>query len=185
MNNNKFHSAVQELLARYDGTSLFNRWKQAISFGAGLTADAWWIRDSDDLVNIVWLNSDGIRDITLLVRQDADGDGPEEDLDVDNDELEEDADASPDEELTEVGSDAINFESMFNFIPLRNIVTFEEREAPEVAYQYGLGVSGNRIVQVVVNANQGNLYWVANTQEENETLNAFFTDVLTAYSHVM
>ena len=61
-----FTKRVKNLLQEYESTSLGNRWEEATSFGAAGHADAFWIRNSKDLVNIVWLNEDGIRDITLL-----------------------------------------------------------------------------------------------------------------------
>lgn len=61
-----FAKRVKSLLQEYDDTTLQNRWEEATSFGVAGHADAFWIRNSKDLVNIVWLNEDGIRDITLL-----------------------------------------------------------------------------------------------------------------------
>ena len=61
-----FSKRVKSLLQEYESASLRNRWEEATSFGAAGHADAFWIRNSKDLVNIVWLNEDGIRDITLL-----------------------------------------------------------------------------------------------------------------------
>jgi hypothetical protein len=60
-----FEQATKLTLAKYKGTPLVMRWEEAIAFGEGIKAHSYWIRDSKDLVNIVWLNSDGIRDITL------------------------------------------------------------------------------------------------------------------------
>ena len=61
-----FQLAVQSLLTRYDGSQLQSRWQEAVSFGSGLAAYNYWVRDSDDTVNIVWLNADGIRDVGMI-----------------------------------------------------------------------------------------------------------------------
>lgn len=66
MENADFQIAVQSLLNKYDGTTLQLRWQEAISFGSGSTISDYWIRDSDNAVNIVWLNSDGIRDVGMI-----------------------------------------------------------------------------------------------------------------------
>lgn len=62
-----FETIVNHILREYHQWPLSNRWNEAISFGAGADAGAYWIRDSEGLVNIVWLNRDGIRDITLVL----------------------------------------------------------------------------------------------------------------------
>lgn len=59
-------SAVSLILEKYRTTPLVERWREAISFGSGVHASAYWIRDSADAVNVVWIASDGIRDITLV-----------------------------------------------------------------------------------------------------------------------
>ena len=51
---------------KYDGTPLWDRWEETTCFGAGQEATDYWIRDSDGLVNVVWINGDGIRDIALF-----------------------------------------------------------------------------------------------------------------------
>lgn len=66
MSSAAFKRKVKTILQAYEGTALQKRWAEAISFGAADQAKAFWIRDSEDVVNIVWLNDDGIRDITLL-----------------------------------------------------------------------------------------------------------------------
>ena len=58
--------AVQSLLERYKRTDLAARWAEAVSFGAGANAEAYFIHEAEDSVNVIWLNSDGIRDITVL-----------------------------------------------------------------------------------------------------------------------
>ncbi len=174
MYKREFRSVVQDLLKKYDRTPLLARWREAISFGAGMEETAYWIRDSGNVTNIVWLNPDGIRDITLVrysvpAEELSDkGKGSEEDSQIDTE--------NPD-----------STESMFNFIPLRNISSVEVREAPNVAFQMGLGVSGDKLVHVIPNSggssNTGDLYWVASSQSENQELEHFLNSVLSAYLH--
>ena len=140
-----FRSTVETLLGRYEESALIDRWDEAISFGARSEANAFWIRESEDVVNIVWLNRDGIRDITFLPP---------------------------------------NKESMFNFVPLANITTFEIREEENVAGKFPLGVSGNLLVQLILPSSRGELYWVAHNTDEITGLRAFFKVVLEAFSSI-
>ena len=64
MSNKEFKEVVEAILIKYETTSLRKRWEEAISFGTGASAIAYWVRDSEDVVNIVWLSPSGIRDIT-------------------------------------------------------------------------------------------------------------------------
>ncbi len=64
MNDTEFTKVVEVVLAKYRDTPLRDRWEEAISFGTKADAIAYWIRDSEDLVNIVWLSPSSIRDIT-------------------------------------------------------------------------------------------------------------------------
>ncbi len=139
-----FAKRVKSLLQEYDDTSLQNRWKEATSFGDAAQADAFWIRNSSDLVNIVWLNKDGIRDLTFL-------------------------------------SDSK--ESMFNFLPLKSISTFEIREREHIAELLGLRVEGYLVIHVVVPSQGGQVYWVANTKNDARALRTFLKAVMQAYSH--
>lgn len=66
MDTDKFERSVNGVLAKYEDTPLRARWEEATSFGERAEALAFWIRDSEDVVNIVWLCLDGIRDITWL-----------------------------------------------------------------------------------------------------------------------
>ena len=138
-----FDRSVAALLSKYQDSTLAKRWKEAISFGRGVQADAFWFRESEDVVNIVWLNADGIRDITLTPS---------------------------------------NGNTIFNFLPLKHIVTFEVREAPDVASRYPLGVIGHLIVHLVPSSVQGHLFWVASTDQEEEELYSFLMAVATAYA---
>ena len=137
-----FAKRVKSLLQEYDDTTLQNRWEEATSFGVAGHADAFWIRNSKDLVNIVWLNEDGIRDITLLPQ---------------------------------------NGETMFNFLLLKNIATFEIREQEHLAELFNLRVEGRLVVHVVVSAPFGQLYWVANTKKDARELRVFLQAVMQKY----
>jgi|GEM_PF-5373654 len=61
-----FARIAQDLLSRHQATSLYDRWKEAISFGEGAKATHFYVHEATDVVNIIWLNGDGIRDITFL-----------------------------------------------------------------------------------------------------------------------
>lgn len=137
-----FEQATKLILAKYQSTELVMRWREAIAFGEGIEAQSYWIRDSKDVVNIVWLNSDGIRDITLLM---------------------------------------LPRESMFNFVPLKNIATIEVRETEGVAKQT-LGIEGNYAVHVVVTGTRGDIWWVAENEECKQQLNSFLSSLLESYS---
>jgi len=55
---------VKPILGRYPKTSLITRWEEATASDRDPKPLAFWIRESDDLVNIVWLNRSGVWDIT-------------------------------------------------------------------------------------------------------------------------
>ena len=159
----QFEEVVRILLEKYEGTTINARWNEATSFGGGGRADAYWIRDSGYLVNIVWLNEDGIRDITLLRY-------PRE---------------MPIDESSSEILDAEYDESMFNYLPLTSIASFEVREGENVAHQFGLGVMGHKMVHVITNGPRGNLYWVAETEKESGDLDDFLYRVFSQYVHVL
>ena len=172
MSDREFILLVQRLLGKYDGTPLLSRWQEAISFGASREAVDFWIRDTGGVTNVVWLNSDGIRDIALVQ------------LPAVHEEIHE-----PDNEEEEIrigqneeAEGFLSYESMFNFLPLRSISTIEVREGPNIAIQMGLRVSGNKLVHVIPNtAGLGQLFWVADSPSENEDLDRFAKSVLSAY----
>ena len=139
-----FTKRVESLLQEYSETTLQKRWEEATAFGNADKADAFWIRNSSDLVNIVWLNEDGIRDLTLLP-----------------------------------GSK----ETMFNFLLLKNITTFEIRENEGMAETFGLGVEGYLVIHVVMPSSDGQVYWVANTKKDSNALHTFLKAVMQAYLH--
>ena len=67
MTTQDFSQAVTALLAKYPVPSLLRRWEEAIGFGSGVNARAFFIRDWNDSVNIVWLGEDGtIRDVAWV-----------------------------------------------------------------------------------------------------------------------
>jgi len=137
---------VRPIIAKYQMTSIKNRWEEATTFGAQTKALAYWIRDSEDVVNIVWLNSDGIRDITWFPSLE---------------------------------------QSIFNFLPLRSIASFEVREGKDLARLYGFPVAGGLLIRVFCLAPLGNLTWVADTEKQAQDLHAFARQVFTAYANVM
>lgn len=59
-----FKEVVSSLLDRYRNTSLPMRYKEGIMPTPNLEPSAYWIRESSDLVNIVWLTDSDVRDIT-------------------------------------------------------------------------------------------------------------------------
>ena len=150
----QFKEVAEQLLAEFEGTPFEDRWREAISFGLGAEANAYWVRHAEDVVNVVWLNGDGIRDITYV--------------------------------LPVVGESDENAqkpaESVLNFLPLRSIAALEIRQRPNVAPSFGLPVSGDKLVHVVVKAPAGSLYWVASNPSEAEMLDAFTQAVLTQYT---
>lgn len=192
MHQNEFRLVAQGLLSKYDGTPLLSRWQEAISFGAGLEATDYWIRDSGNIVNIVWLNSDGIRDITMVygVRVPADivddeESSPAEELNFDQEDYEEyDYVEEGYEESHPEDTYHAPTESMFNFMPLRSINSIEVREGQHVAFRMGIGATGDKLVHLIPNVGAGNighLYWVADSPSEAAELEHFLNSVLSAY----
>jgi len=59
-----FRAIVETILERYRQTSLVGRWKEATLSEPEPKPLAFWIRESNDLVNIVWLTQHDIRDIS-------------------------------------------------------------------------------------------------------------------------
>jgi hypothetical protein len=160
LHENDFRLVTQRILSKYDGTPLLSRWQEAISFGAGVEATDYWIRDSEHVVNIVWLNPDGIRDITMVQYVVSTEDEDEDPLNGDvEDEEEEEKDEGKEtvEPETDDYSDELGYETMFNFIPLRNISSFEMREGESIAFRMGLGVSGNKLVHVIPSVGVGSV----------------------------
>jgi len=142
-NIESFESKVPEIIDRINNGAFRSRWEEAISFGLGLEADAYWFRESEEVVNIVWLNADGIRDITFI---------PE------------------------------GGETMFNFVPIKNIRTIEVREGDGVTDAFRLGVSGTFLVHLIITSQSGNLYWIAESGENTDRLREFVIKVLGSYA---
>lgn len=142
MSSKEFKKVAEAILTKYETTSLRKRWEEAISFGAGADAIAYWIRDSEDVVNIVWLSPNSIRDITWFPK--------------------------------------LN-QSIFNFLPLRNIASIEVRKGADIAKRFGYTVKGNLIIRIFCVANSGNLAWVPNTKRQERDLRTFVDQVYKAY----
>ena len=142
MSNKKFEEVAEAILTKYETVSLRKRWEEATSFGTRASAIAYWIRDSEDVVNIVWLSPNSIRDITWFPQ--------------------------------------LN-QSTFNFLPLRNIASFEIREGVEIAKRSGYLVKGNLIIRIFCVANSGHLAWVPDTKQQERDLRAFTNQVFKAY----
>ena len=136
--SNSFRQAVQQILKRRRNTMLPARWDDARSVDPDPMPQAWWIRETDDLVNIVWLTRQGVLDVTWLP-----GSGT----------------------------------GIFNYVPLSSIENLELRQAPNLADQMGLAVSGDLVVKLS-GAGPG-LVWVASSDPANvDELRAFMTAVL-------
>ena len=152
--------AITHLRAKYGGdVPLFKRLDDAIGFGRGEKADAFFLHDSADVVNLIWLNADGIRDVTWLPRQRPDGKIESEE---------------PHQHTSE---------TIFNFLPLNQITSFEVRESSQVARKMGPNVSGDFMVQVFLGSSpHGQLYWIASNPAEVAQLRGFLQAVLAAFA---
>lgn len=140
-----FQEIASQIIKRHPESHLSARWEEAVSFGKGAEAKTFWIRETDDAINLVWLNKDGIRDIAW----------------------------SP-----------ANSECMFNYIPLRSIVTFEVREKKDIVLGL-LGVKGDYTAHVIPqSAESGQLWWVAESEESKQRLRAFLSSVLTEFTRL-
>lgn len=142
MVDKEFKKAVEAILIKYAPTSLQKRWEEAISFGTGASAITYWIRDSEDLVNIVWLSPHSIRDITWFP--------------------------------------ALN-QTIFNFLPLRNIASVEIREGPDIGKRFGYVVKGDLLIRIFCITASGNLAWISDTKQQEQELQAFASQVFKAY----
>lgn len=63
-NQTSFREFIGTILKRYSDTSLPMRWKEATMLDPNPKPLAYWVRESDDLLNIVWLTDSDVRDIT-------------------------------------------------------------------------------------------------------------------------
>lgn len=59
-----FRNVVEAIQSRYSQTPLIQRWKEATSSDPDPKPLAFWMRESNDLVNIVWVTRRDIKDIT-------------------------------------------------------------------------------------------------------------------------
>ena len=60
-----FAATVQAIISRHPEAAIADRWEEAGSIDLNRAPDTSWIRESDDLINIVWLTDQGIiADIT-------------------------------------------------------------------------------------------------------------------------
>lgn len=142
MNNKDFIKRVETILTKHNIASLSKTWEQAISLEPKADIIASWIRDSDDVINIVWLTPTGIYDISWF---------PE----------------PP--------------QSVLNYVPLQNILSFEIRTMANVAHYFGHTVKGNILTAAYCQPNSPNLYWVADTEEQAKELESFFLHVSASY----
>jgi len=150
MSTTKFERTVREILRKYPQSPLAKRWEDATSFGKGASAKAFFVHDAPDSVNVIWLNSDGIRDIVWLPSK------------------------------SEEGAAGDSTESMFNFIPLRSVVTLELREAAHITKAIGLLVDADLVVSVILASSPvGQTFWVSSSAERPQ-FRAFLKAVLTA-----
>jgi hypothetical protein len=61
-----FTALVNAIISRNPDTSLSDRWEEAQAIDPNPTPPAYWIRESEDVINIVWLTVRGIIDITWM-----------------------------------------------------------------------------------------------------------------------
>lgn len=66
-----FREKVKGILSRHQDSTLISRWEEAAPSETDSEPLAFWIRESDDLVNIVWLGECEIRDITWYPQQNS------------------------------------------------------------------------------------------------------------------
>jgi len=66
-----FVETVRALLARHQETSLARRWEDAEAVDPKPQPQAFWIRESADLINVVWLGPRGLIDITWFPANDT------------------------------------------------------------------------------------------------------------------
>ena len=70
------------------------------------------------------------------------------------------------------------YESTFTFVPLKSVVAVEVREGQDMGRRVGMGMTGNKVVILMHLGQDSALYWIANTPQEMEDLDQFFTSVL-------
>jgi hypothetical protein len=145
LSNKDFKSIVQNILAKHNIALLDEMWEQAISLEPEVNIIDYWIRDSNDVIDIVWLTPLDIRGITWF---------------------------------------PVPAQSVFNYVPLRNILSFEVRRLENVAHYYGYNVRGNLLITAFCQAQPSNLRWVADTKKQTNELERFFLSVLATYHNL-
>ena len=136
-----FLEIAERLIGKYNDVRLLSRWKEAISFATRSTVLSYWIRDTHDVVNIVWLTTDGIRDVAWFL-----GDFP----------------------------------PSFNFLKLNSLTGFEVRQGENIARAFGYDVDGIYIVRVFTTSSEGQVVWVASSEDEIKRLQDFLKAVANA-----
>ena len=142
MNTQDFRSIVEDILAKHDLAGLNRMCEQVIALEPEVNIVAYWIRDSNDVINIVWLTPLGIYDISWF--------------------------PTPDQ-------------SAFNYVPLRNFLSFEVRRLKDVSQYFGHKVKGDVIVVAYCQPHSPNLLWVADTKKQTNELEGFFSHVFASY----
>ena len=61
-----FRELVESIISRHPDAHLAERWGEATSLDPNPIPLAFWTRESEDLINIVWLTDHDIRDITWV-----------------------------------------------------------------------------------------------------------------------
>lgn len=145
MDNRDFRDIVEAVLVKRNIASLQKIWETAFSRVAEVPVIAYWIRDSDDVINIVWLTAVEVCDVFWF--------------------------PDPDQ-------------SAFNYIPLRNILSFEVRRTKNVAQYHGYKVKGDVLITAYCKPNSPNLFWAANTQKQIKDLEDFSRHLFTIFRKI-
>ncbi len=61
-----FAATVQAIISRHPDALLAHQWEEAQAVDPNPAPDTSWIRETDDLINVVWLTQHGVIDITWL-----------------------------------------------------------------------------------------------------------------------
>lgn len=61
-----FAATVEAIISRHPDALLAHQWEEAQAVDPNPAPDTSWIRETDDLINVVWLTQRGIIDITWL-----------------------------------------------------------------------------------------------------------------------
>lgn len=66
-----FEERAEKVVSHRENSALAARLEDALSLTPGTGAEAFWIRDSEDLVNIAWVTPFGISDVTWFPARDS------------------------------------------------------------------------------------------------------------------